>query len=221
MATIQDSIFHNRHPDDAKLAAYGFTHENDRWQLKRQLIPGFTLIITITGQQVTTTVIDDESGDPYVLHLDPANSGLFVGQIRDAYIAALEAIAAECFAPTTFAAGQMQALIASIAERYHEQPEFLWPKFPNNAIIRRADNRKWYALLVKLTPDKLGLAGTEPIDVLVARADPETITAKLADGTALPAYHMNKKHWLSYRLDTGIPIADLMTTLAGSRELAK
>lgn len=221
MSNISDAIFNNLQPDEKKLADFGFTQDGDQWRYNKTLAPGFELSITITGNTITTPVIDQESGLPYVLHLNPANSGQFVGQIRDAYTATLTTIAHKCFVSTMFTTGQMEELISVISGQFNEHPEFLWAKFPNNAIIRRSDNRKWYALLVKVTADKIGLTGTELVDVLVVRASSTVIDDQLKAGTALPAYHMNKKHWQSYRLNVGTPTAQLMKRVTDSRELAK
>ena len=221
MTSIQEEIFKDKQPDTNKLAAYGFTHTDDKWAYQTVLTPGFALTVTITGDTITTQVTDTDSGLPYTLHLDPANSGTFVGKIRNAYTATLTKIAKDCFTSSMFAAGQMAAIITAIGEQYGEHPEYLWANFPNNAIVRRSDNRKWYALLVKVSADKVGLSGTEPTDVLVLRAEPEAITEQLKTGAALPAYHMNKKHWLSYQLDAGTPQDVLMKRVAVSRELAK
>ncbi|WP_127849448.1 MmcQ/YjbR family DNA-binding protein [Lacticaseibacillus hulanensis] len=221
MTTIQDEIFKHLLPNAKKLADFGFINTDGAWHYKAELAPGFELTVTIKGDTITSPVIDTDSGHPYVLHLDPANSGLFVGQIRGAYIAVLTAIAKDCCDPTMFTTGQMEAVIAAVADEFDEHPEFLWAKFPNNAIIRRADNRKWYALLVKVTEDKVGLPDKDPVDVLVVRADPATIADQLHSGAALPAYHMNKQHWLSYRLNNGTDLKWLMARVGESRELAK
>ncbi|MFD1392982.1 MmcQ/YjbR family DNA-binding protein [Lacticaseibacillus jixianensis] len=219
--SIQDTIFHNRQPDTKKLAAYGFKQTGTTWHYQTALVPGFSLTVNINGETITSPVTDQESGDLYTLHLDPANSGMFIGQIRGAYIAALTAISKDCFVPTMFDAGQIKKITAAIDETFAEQPEYLWKQFPNNAIIRRQDNRKWYALMVKVTPDKVGLTGADLIDLLVLRANPQTIQAQLKNGQALPAYHMNKEHWLSYQLDVGTPLETLMAAVKTSRELAK
>jgi len=221
MSAIQDTIFKNRQPDQTKLAAYGFNQQNGQWRYQTLLALGFELTVTVAGNTVTTPVIDQESGLPYVLHLAPANSGQFVGQIRDAYIKTLTAISNSCFVSTMFTTGQMEAVINAIANQFAEHPEFLWAKFPNNAIVRRSDNRKWYALLVKVSGDKIGLVDSALVDVLVVRAPLETITEQVKSGAALPAYHMNKKHWLSYLLDAGSSLSKLMKNVATSRDLAK
>ena len=38
-------------------------------------------------------------------------------------------------------------------------PEFLWIPFPNYAVLRRPDNKKWYAIVMDVPKNKLGLKG--------------------------------------------------------------
>lgn len=40
--------------------------------------------------------------------------------------------------------------------KLREELEFLWPKSPDNAIFRRPDNKKWYAVLLTVQKEKLG-----------------------------------------------------------------
>ncbi len=65
------------------------------------------------------------------------------------------------------------------------------------AVLRHVDNRKWYAIVMKVSRRKFGIESDEKIDVvniklpfvLLGSYDPE-------DGV-YPAYHMNKNHWVS------------------------
>lgn len=220
MPSIQEQIFHERQADWLQLAAYGFKGAGTDWTYTATLVNNLRLTVTIHDADITTSVNDADSGAPYVLHLNPANAGTFVGEVRTVYEAALTDIADKCFKRSTFASGQSAAIIAQLTADYGETPEFLWQKFPNNAIIRRADNRKWYTLLVKVTADRVGLPGSDILDILTVRANPEMIDAQLKSGAALPAYHMNKQHWLSYRLDDQSTMSDLLTAIENSRQLA-
>ena len=44
-----------------------------------------------------------------------------------------------------FKAAPARSLIAHIRKAYGEELEFLWRKFPGNAVVRRKDTEKWYA----------------------------------------------------------------------------
>ena len=38
---------------------------------------------------------------------------------------------------------------------YCDELEFLWQKFPDNAVWRRKDNKKWYGALLTVSKEKL------------------------------------------------------------------
>ena len=54
-------------------------------------------------------------------------------------------------------------------KKYKAEPEFLWKRFPDYAVFRHQDNRKWFAIIMDVPAEKLGLpasygsgpAGTE------------------------------------------------------------
>ncbi len=117
-----------------------------------------------------------------------------MNQIRQAYQKELEKIAAVGFTPNIFTTKQMEEIIARTTEEFQEEPEYLWEKFPTNAIIRRKDNRKWYAVLVKIMPEKIGLVGENAMDVVVLRGNPAEISHEIAEKIGFLAYHMNKKN---------------------------
>ena len=94
-------------------------------------------------------------------------------------------------------------IIAHIQQQYGVFPEYLWEKYPQFCIFRRFDNQKWFAALMKnMNAQKLGLATPETVDILNLKCDPEFAKMILIDHKSIfPAYHMNKKHWISVVLN--------------------
>lgn len=92
-----------------------------------------------------------------------------------------------------------------IAEKYGVAPEFLWAKTPENAVFRHRSNAKWFAALLMETPRKrLNLPGEGQVDILDLKCDPK-LSGSLKDGRHyLPGYHMNKEHWITVVLDSGV-----------------
>ena len=68
------------------------------------------------------------------------------------------------------------------------------------AVLRHKDNRKWYALLMKLSRRKFGFDSDEVIDVVNLKVPMELSCAFGVEGGVYPAYHMNKLHWVSVLL---------------------
>ncbi|MBQ2618079.1 MAG: MmcQ protein, partial [Oscillospiraceae bacterium] len=57
-------------------------------------------------------------------------------------------------------------IFAYAEETYGTQPEYLWPRFPDCAVLRRGDNRKWYGIVMDVSREKLGLPGLGRVDIL-------------------------------------------------------
>ena len=92
-------------------------------------------------------------------------------------------------------------------------PEFLWEKFPLNAVLRRPDNRKWYAALMRVSREKLRLPGNGGAEIVVMKLKPPLIDTILTRPGFLPAYHMNKSNWVTALLDSTIHTADIFELL--------
>lgn len=88
-----------------------------------------------------------------------------------------------------------------VKEKYNTKPEYLWKKYPNYDILRHNDNKKWYATIMNVLKEKLGLEEKEEIDIIDIKYYPEMIGNLRKEKGVLPAYHMNKEYWLSIVLD--------------------
>ena len=95
----------------------------------------------------------------------------------------------------------MRNLFAYAKDTYQSEPEYLWTKIPEAAVLRNIKNQKWYALFIKIGKDKLGMKETESVWVVNLKCDPLFIGSLLEMDGYYPAYHMNKNHWISILLD--------------------
>ena len=59
-----------------------------------------------------------------------------------------------------------------ILETYPCEANHPWIKYPNNEVFRHPGNRKWFALVMDVPKNKLGLAGSDVIDVVNLKCDP-------------------------------------------------
>ncbi len=216
-------FFQNKTPDFERLKTYGFSEQDGKWAYHVRILDGeFELTVTIspTGG-VKTELLECELGEPYTLHLVEEAGGEFVGKVRAAYEAALEEIAESCFDGAFFKQPLTEKLLAHAREKYGSEPEYLWEKFPDNAVLRRTDTGKWFAAVLTARMQSLGLAGEGTMEIVDLRADPAEIP-RLIDGVRiLPGWHMNKKHWISAVLDGRVPFDEVAALLDKSYLLAK
>lgn len=222
MDNIAALIFKNQRAQTEKLLQFGFQKRGKQFVSQTPLNhQAFTLTVTVTlPDTVLTELTDNETQQPYTLHLNPNNTGEFVAQVRSAYTNALQAIADQCFETDVFQTAQAHLLIEACRQNYGDELEFLWQKFPDNAIWRRSDTKKWYALLMKISKRKLGLDSDELVTITDFRLTDKQREQLIDNQTYFPGYHMNKQHWFTVILDGSVPDADLLKFLQTSYELA-
>ena len=88
-----------------------------------------------------------------------------------------------------------------ITETYHADAEYPWLKYPNYAVFRHRDNQKWFAVIMDVPRNKLGMPGEALLDVVNFKSNPILIGSLLGEPGFFPAYHMNKDWWITAALD--------------------
>ena len=64
-----------------------------------------------------------------------------------------------------------QTVFDYIKKKYKALPEYPWRKYDSNAVFRHTDNKKWFALVMGVQRNKLGLSGDDYIDVVNLKID--------------------------------------------------
>ena len=108
---------------------------------------------------------------------------------------------------------QRERITQYIQDTYGTQAEYLWADSPGNAIFRHSAGKKWYAAMMRVLPEKLGLAEGEALDVMDIKCSTIMIGSLLATKGFLPAYHMNKDHWISIILDGSVSDGQIIPLL--------
>ena len=98
-----------------------------------------------------------------------------------------------------------EEVIKFIYDEFGVEGERLWAQFPNYVVFRNKRNRKWFALIGDVEKGKLGLDGEGKTDVMVLKCDSILIGSLIHNEGYLPAYHMNKKTWISVLLEGKAP----------------
>lgn len=216
------SIFQRKTVVSEKLLAYGFTENTDTYSY-HTILPdsGFEITVQITRQgDVLAEVIDPACNEPYTLHLVDDAVGSFVGGIRLEYEQILREIADQCFEPDVFKSEQAKKLIDYVRSKYGDEPEYLWKKFPDNAVWRRKDTGKWYGALLNISTSKLGVVPGKMEEIIDLRIQPENMSMLIDQKVYFPGWHMNKKHWYTIILDGSVSLEELCQRIDESYKLA-
>lgn len=99
-------------------------------------------------------------------------------------------------------------LITYCQNDYNAVVDHPFKRYPDYAALRHV-NGKWFGLIMTVPANKLGLTGTDTIEVVNLKVLPEQNAILQTQTGFLPAYHMSKEHWLSVRLDHFKTVADI------------
>lgn len=110
-----------------------------------------------------------------------------------------------------------QTVFAWVKLQYGTEPDYPWNDA--NAVLRHRENKKWFALIMEIGKDKLGLPGEGTVDIVNVKCDSALIGSLRTQPGFLPAYHMNKEQWISILLDGTAPAEEIRSLIAMSYEL--
>ena len=186
-----------------KAKEYGFVEDQGIWTYSNQILQGdFLMRITVEDSELTFQVFDQETGDLYPqVHMESMR-GSFVGSVREACLEILYQIRKACFDVQDFICPQTKRIMAQVQEKYGNQLEYLWEKSPDTAVLRHEDNQKWYAVLMRIPWDKLD-KGREGL-VEAVNLKNNQVADLLSQKGIYPAFHMNKRYWISLTLDDSL-----------------
>ena len=101
-----------------------------------------------------------------------------------------------------------------IQESYGILPDYPFDGDGTTAVFRHRMSRKWFAILMKIPASKLGLPDGGSLDVVNLKCAPEMLPSLWQEAGIFPAYHMNKRHWITAVLDGRTP-DELLACLVG------
>ena len=89
-------------------------------------------------------------------------------------------------------------------------------------VLRHKDSRKWFGILMKVDGGKIERPDLGQVELLNLKCAPEDgMIVKELFLDVLPAYHMNKTHWITVVLDGSVPRPFINRMIAKSYLLTK
>ncbi|OOS18635.1 hypothetical protein SK637_01104 [Streptococcus mitis] len=211
-------IFKSYQFNQEKARAYGFVENWEVWTYSCQILQGdFVMTVSITDDNVSFQVFDQETGDLYPqVHIESMR-GSFVGSVREACLEILYQIRKACFDAQDFICPQTKRIVTQVQEQYGNQLEYLWEKSPDTAVLRHEGNQKWYAVLMKISWDKLEKGREGLVEAVNLKHD--QVEDLLSQKGIYPAFHMNKRYWISVALDDTLSDEEVLELIEKSWSL--
>ncbi len=97
-----------------------------------------------------------------------------------------------------------------VKDKYQTEPEYLWLRFPHYAVLRHADNKKWYGIIMDISREKLGLNGKTRVEVLNIKVGSPFLADMLVEREGyFRGYHISRGNWVSILLDGTVPLEEI------------
>ena len=188
---------------NSKLAiAYGFSKVGDYYILQSDIdVENFNAIVKIGKDSFEANVIELPFNEEYILFNVLDSKGKFVSKIRTKVNELIEDIVKSCFTSLDY----RKLLLDYVKEKYGTIPEEPWED-NNHATIKTTNSKKWYGIFMSVSYKTLGLDKSGKIDILNVKLNPELIESLIDKKHFFPAYHMNKKYWITILLDSDMDL---------------
>ena len=211
-------IFKSYQFNQEKARAYGFVESSGVWTYSCQILQGdFVMAVSVVDGNLSFQVFDQETGDLYPqVHMESMR-GSFVGSVREACLEILYRIRKACFEVQDFICPQTKRIMTQVQEKYGNQLEYLWEKSPDTAVLRHEGNKKWYAVLMKISWDKLEKGREGQMEAVNLKHD--QVADLLSKKGIYPAFHMNKCYWISAALDDTLSDEEVLELIERSWNL--
>ena len=203
------------------LEEYGFILNNNIYKYEKNILDNkFKVIINIDKDIITSKLIELSLDDEYLLADAINTTGEFIGTIKKEYNKVINDFIDKCTINNIFKNKQSIKIINYIKDKYNDELEFLWNKFPKTAIWRNKDNNKWYGIIMEISKKKLDIDSDELVEIIDIMYDKDKINNIIDNNKIYPGYHMNKKSWITIILDNRLDTKYILELINNSYKIS-
>ena len=202
-----------------KLLQYGFREEAEKLIYRKEILDSsFFIEIVFVNSQLLIEVYDIEFDEIYSLFSVDSAVGEMVQSIREHVEKLLSSILG-----LADESGKISSEIIDYCNnKYGENHVNPFKKHPDILAFVNEKN-KWYALFSGVDYNKLNKNTdiTTKVKILNVKYPTDKILDIIDNQNIFPAYHMNKKHWISIVLDKNIKLETIKELIDMSYSLVK
>ena len=199
---LENELFRRLRPNIQRLIEYGFIEQSGIFQYQTKLEDtGMYAVITVDNSAVSGSVLDEFTDEEYIAVHTVGKKGNFATKVKTAYLACLSDIARNCFEKMMYSSKQANIMHEWMINQLYDTANHPFSKSQNSK--RKLDN----------------VCDETWVDAVNIKVEPSKVDDLLQLPGFYPAYHMNKKHWVTAILDGTIEDETLKELLLKSRSL--
>ncbi len=218
---VLDKDFENKKIKYESLLKYGFIKKDNIYVYENKIYDdNFKIIVEISNDKKNSKIIDLETNSEYILVDIKNEAGEFLSKLKEEYDDVLKDIIEKCTIKNVFKGKQEKQIISYVKKKYNDDLEFLWDKFPTDAILRNKINNKWYAVILTINENKLVANTDNLITIIDLRCDKKKINEIVDNNKIFRGYHMNKNNWITIKLDGSVPTKEIIKMIDESYKIS-
>ena len=180
--------------------------------------PDFEVQIIIDHNEIKLKVFELPDRLEYLpFNLNEDEGGSFVNQIRSD----VDEVVYQVIESRYQLKDYRERVFDFVRAELNTKLETPWDKHPEFYVMKTANRQKWYGLMMRISYQLLDPQQSGIVDVLNLKAPPLKIVDLIDYQTFYPAYHMNKKHWVSVVVDEKINLKQLQALIRQSYQLVE
>lgn len=198
-----------------KLLKYGFIKKDNYYELVKDISPKFIAYFQINFNTFKVSVIDKTTEEEYIPYKLKTTTGNYVTNIRQKVEELQIDILNNCYDYDNISF----KILSYVKDKYQTTPEYPWAETPSAFTLKTSN--KWYGLYMKIPFKSLKIAQEGEVEIINLKNNPEKIKNIIDNKVYYPAYHMNKKHWLTIVLSNKTNLKEVYELIDESYNLVK
>lgn len=212
-------LLRSHQPVSEKLEAFGFRQTEDGWYWACPIHAGdyeMQIVILANGRP-DYTLIDQKTKEAYALVKVASAQGAYVEALRKECGDVLLTVIDRCYDRQPHRQPQTRRILKWIEETYAVKGEYLWNDHPDHVVFRHPENRRWFAMILSVSRQKLYSEQEGEVEILNLKLSPDRLQECLRHPGYAPGYHMNKKYWCTLLLDEPLSDEEIWQRIEESR----
>lgn len=208
---MEIDVLNNYDVNYEKLLKYGFKKEGKNYTYKVSLDNDLYAIFSLDIKLYIS--VYDQDGLEYIPFKVKNNNGTYASFIKDKIENIKNDIIEKCFIKNNF----KDKILSYVYKKYKTKEEYPWEDSPDYYTLKV--NGKWYLLYMNIKYELIDKEKKGMVDVINLKLDPNMIEQLIDNKTYFPAYHMNKKYWITVLLDNNIDFEIVCSLIDQSFEI--
>ena len=144
MNRLENEYIEKKKVREECLVPFGFVRDGNEYVYTESIADGkLSAECRIQNGKIHCAVIDPLLEEEY-LPVHMAGGGSYVSAVKEGYCDFLQRLSDACLAKEPFYSNQANRLASAMIDRFFEEPDFPFRKFPDYGVIREKSSGKWY-----------------------------------------------------------------------------